>query len=116
LIGSVRLDTSRCGRKRIPDTQNVGAHHYCALFSHHWPAQVELHIHPVHLQAARLLDREDVFRDATSLNWGDGNHLLPTATHFVMQYVIHAYVMDLRYRYFLSLRQLFDFDNVCRTD
>ncbi len=98
----------------LPDTQNLGLHHYRPLVSHHWPAQVELHVHPVHLQAVRILDIDEVIRDATPLNWRDGNCLLPSATHFVMHNVIHAYV-DLGYRYFLSLRQLFEFVYTCRT-
>ena len=84
-------------------------HHYPPIYSLDWPAPVELHIHPVSLWAARFLGCEEVVRDATPLHWRGGNCLLPSPTHFMMHNVIHAFVVDVTERGFLSLRQLFEF-------
>jgi hypothetical protein len=102
--------------EELPETRDYGLHHhhYPPIYSLDWPSPVELHLHPVHLPAARLLDSEEVVRDATPLNWRGGDCLLPSPTHFVMQNVIHAFVVDKRDRGFLSLRQLFEFVHASR--
>ncbi|MGH6848749.1 MAG: nucleotidyltransferase domain-containing protein [Methylocella sp.] len=103
--------------EKLPDTADNGLkfHHYPRIYSLDWPAPVELHVHPVHLPAARLLGSEEVVRDATPLNWRGGDCLLPSPTHFVMHNVIHAFVVDSRDRGILSLRQLFEFVYAVRT-
>jgi hypothetical protein len=90
-------------------------HHYPPIYSLDWPAPVELHLHPVHLPVARLLGGEEAVRDATPLNWRGGDCLIPSPTHFVMHNVIHAFVVDMRDRGVLSLRQLFEFVHASRT-
>jgi hypothetical protein len=103
--------------EELPDTEDYGLknHQYPRIYSLDWPAPVELHVHPVHLPVARLLGSEEVVRDATALNWRGGDCLLPSPTHFVMHNVIHAFVVDITDRGFLSLRQLFEFVYASRT-
>jgi hypothetical protein len=92
-----------------PTAESLQLHHYPPIYSLDWPAPVELHIQPVHLWAGQLLSSEEVIRDATPLHWRGGDCLLPSATHFIMHNVIHAFVVDVKERGFLSLRQLFEF-------
>ena len=103
--------------EELPETEDhgPGMHHYPRIYSLDWPAPMELHVHPVHLLATRLLGSEEVVRDATPLNWRGGDCLLPSPTHFVMHNVIHAFIVDRRDRGFLSLRQLFEFVRANRT-
>jgi Uncharacterised nucleotidyltransferase len=104
--------------EELPKTEDYGLkhHHYPAIYSLDWPAPVELHVHPVHLPVARLLGSEEVVRDATPLSLRGGDCLLPSPTHFVMHNVIQAFVMDLRDRGCVSLRQLFEFVYASRTN
>jgi hypothetical protein len=103
--------------EELPETEDYGLknHHYPRIYSLDWPASVELHVHPVHVWVARLLGNEEVVQDAIPLNWRGGDCLLPSPTHFVMQNVIHAFIVDKRERGFLSLRQLFEFVCASRT-
>jgi hypothetical protein len=104
--------------EELPKTEDYGLkhHHYPAIYSLDWPAPVELHVHPVHLPVARLLGSEEVVRDATPLSLRGGDCLLPSPTHFVMHNVIQAFVMDIRDRGCVSLRQLFEFVYASRTN
>lgn len=89
-------------------------HHYPPLQSPNWPAVIELHVHPVHLPATRLLSAAEVCREAKPVPWHGGELWLPSPTHFLMHNVIHAFVVDFRQLVFLSLRQLFEFTHANR--
>jgi hypothetical protein len=96
--------------EELPETEDdLKILHYPRIYSLDWPAPVELHVHPVHLPVARLLGSEEVVRDAAPLHWRGGDCLLPSPTHFVMQNVIHAFIVDVRLYGFFSLRQLSEF-------
>jgi len=100
--------------KELLDPENLTFHHYPRLYSHNWPAPVELHVRPVHRSVAQVLGGEELFRDATLSNWREGRCFLPSPTHFMLHNVTHAFLMDYR-RGFLSIRQLFEFVYACRT-
>lgn len=99
------------GEGELPKAEDLMRqhHHYPPLQSPDWPAAVELHVHPVHLSATRLLSAAEVCREAKPVLWHGGELSLPSPTHFLMHNVIHAFVVDFRKRLFLSLRQLFEF-------
>jgi Uncharacterised nucleotidyltransferase len=103
--------------EELPETKDYGLkkHHYPRLYSLDWPSPVELHLHPVYVPVTQLLGSAEVVRDATPLNWRGSHCLLPSPNHFVMQNVIHAFIVDMKKRGFLSLRQLFEFVCASRT-
>jgi Uncharacterised nucleotidyltransferase len=95
----------------LPGTENfeLHRHDYPHLRREDWPAPLELHVRPVNPKAARLFGSEELVGDAVPLNWRGVECMLPSPTHFVLHNVIHAFVMDIRDRGVLSLRQLFEF-------
>lgn len=86
------------------------SHHYPPVVNPNWPARVELHLCPVHLQFVEILSSEEVYREATGLMWRGGQCLLPSPTHFVTHNIIHAFLHDSKTDLKrVSLRQLFEF-------
>lgn len=84
-------------------------HHYPPLACNGWPVAVELHVFPIARCVPPILTREELERDASLAVWQEGECLLPSPMHFVIHNIIHTFLVDIRVKNIVALRQVFEF-------